>query len=76
LRFNFAHKKCEIMNSGKYVFRQLLDFVNQYEFNKCIKRYILSVSAFDRTPIRDLLTLSQVNQNVKELQDVLFDNMY
>jgi hypothetical protein len=27
------------MNSGKYVFRQLLDFVNQYEFNKCVKRY-------------------------------------
>jgi IS4 transposase len=27
------------MNSGKYVFRQVLDFVNQYEFNKCVKRY-------------------------------------
>ena len=27
------------MNSGKYVFRQILDFVNQYEFNKCVKRY-------------------------------------
>ena len=27
------------MNSGKYVFRQLLDFVNQYEFDKCVKRY-------------------------------------
>ena len=27
------------MNSGKYLFRQLLDFVNQYEFNKCVKRY-------------------------------------
>jgi hypothetical protein len=27
------------MNLGKYVFRQLLDFVNQYEFNKCVKRY-------------------------------------
>jgi hypothetical protein len=27
------------MNSGKYVFRQLLDFVNQYEFNKCVTRY-------------------------------------
>ena len=27
------------MNSGKYVFRQLLDLVNQYEFNKCVKRY-------------------------------------
>jgi hypothetical protein len=27
------------MNSGIYVFRQMLDFVNQYEFNKCVKRY-------------------------------------
>jgi len=27
------------MNSGKYVFRQILDFVNQYEFNKCVNRY-------------------------------------
>lgn len=27
------------MNSGKYVFRQMLDFVNQYEFDKCVKRY-------------------------------------
>jgi IS4 transposase len=27
------------MNSGKYVFRQMLEFVNQYEFNKCVKRY-------------------------------------
>lgn len=27
------------MNSGKYVFRQMLDFVNQYEFSKFVKRY-------------------------------------
>lgn len=27
------------MNSGKYVFSQLLEFVNKYEFNKCVKRY-------------------------------------
>jgi hypothetical protein len=27
------------MNSGKYVFRQMLDFINQYEFNKCVKCY-------------------------------------
>jgi len=27
---------------------------------------ILSVSAFNKTPIRDLLSLSQVNQNVKK----------
>ena len=27
------------MNSGKYVFTQLLQFVNKYEFDKCVKRY-------------------------------------
>jgi len=27
------------MYSGKYVFAQLLPFVNRYEFSKCIKRY-------------------------------------
>ena len=27
------------MNSGKYVFSQLLDFVDRYEFEKCVKRY-------------------------------------
>lgn len=27
------------MNSGKYVFAQLLQFVNRYEFTKCVKRY-------------------------------------
>ena len=27
------------MNTGKFVFSQLTDFVNQYEFNKCVKRY-------------------------------------
>lgn len=27
------------MNSGKYVFAQLLQFVNKYEFEKCAKRY-------------------------------------
>lgn len=37
---------------------------------------ILSVSAFDKTPVRDLLSTSQVNQNVKELQYNLFDNMF
>lgn len=37
---------------------------------------ILSVSAFDKTHVRDLLTTSQVNQNVKELQYNLFDNMF
>jgi hypothetical protein len=37
---------------------------------------ILSVSAFDKTPIRDLLTMTQVNKNVKELQYNLFNNMF
>jgi hypothetical protein len=27
------------MNSGKYVFAQLLQFVNKYEFDKCVSRY-------------------------------------
>jgi hypothetical protein len=27
------------MNSGKYVFSQVLDFVNKYEFDKSVKRY-------------------------------------
>ncbi len=27
------------MNAGKFVFSQLTDFVNKYEFNKCVKRY-------------------------------------
>jgi len=27
------------MNSGKYVFAQLLQYVNKYEFETCVKRY-------------------------------------
>ena len=27
------------MYSGKYIFSQLLDFVNRYEFEKCVQRY-------------------------------------
>ena len=27
------------MYSGKYIFSQLLDFMNKYEFDKCVKRY-------------------------------------
>ena len=27
------------MNSGKYVFSQLLQFINRYEFEKCVARY-------------------------------------
>ena len=37
---------------------------------------ILSISAFDKTPIRDLLTSSQINQNVKEQQYDLFAGVY
>ena len=37
---------------------------------------ILGISMFDKTPIRELLTEFQVNQNVKELQYNLFDNNY
>ena len=28
-----------VMNSGKYVFAQVLTLVNRYEFQKCVKRY-------------------------------------
>jgi hypothetical protein len=27
------------MNNGKYVFSQLLDFVDKYEFEKYVRRY-------------------------------------
>jgi hypothetical protein len=27
------------MNSDKYVFSQIIDFVSHYEFEKCVKRY-------------------------------------
>ena len=27
------------MNQGKYIFSQIIEFVTQYEFDKCIKRY-------------------------------------
>jgi len=27
------------MNSGKYVFAQLLQFINRYEFDKCVSKY-------------------------------------
>ena len=37
----------------------------------------INVSAFDKTQIHDLLSMSQVNQNTKELlQYNLFDNMF
>ena len=27
------------MHSGKYVFSQIVEFINKYEFEKCVKRY-------------------------------------
>jgi hypothetical protein len=27
------------MNTGKYIFSQILEFVNKYEFSKCVKCY-------------------------------------
>ena len=36
------------MNTGKYVFSQVLVFVDKYEFDKCVKRY------FGNYHIRDL----------------------
>lgn len=44
------------MNSGKYVFSQVLDFENQYEFNKCAERY------FGNYRVRDLTCWSQFIQ--------------
>jgi hypothetical protein len=37
---------------------------------------ILGISAFDKTPVKELLTEFQINQNVKELQYNIFDNNY
>ena len=37
---------------------------------------IIGISAFDKTPIKELLTEFQVNQDVKELQYDIFDNNY
>lgn len=44
------------MHSGKYVFSQVLDFVDQYEFNKCVKRY------FGNYRVRDLNCWNQFVQ--------------
>lgn len=38
MTFSLAVKKT-VMNSGKYVFAQLLHFINKYEFEKYVKRY-------------------------------------
>ncbi|MDR0543479.1 MAG: DUF4372 domain-containing protein [Dysgonamonadaceae bacterium] len=32
------------MNTGKYVFAQLTDFVNKHEFDKCVKCYLGQLS--------------------------------
>jgi hypothetical protein len=44
-------------------------------YSICGIMQILSVSAFDKTPIRELLTDSHVNQNIKEPQYDLFSNL-
>lgn len=33
------HFYLNAMNSGKYIFYQIIEFINRYEFNKCVKRY-------------------------------------
>lgn len=40
-RFELTYicRKGNIMHSGKYVFSQILEFVDHYEFNKYVKRY-------------------------------------
>jgi len=35
---------------------------------------ILSISAFDKTPIAELLTQTQVNQNIKEQLNLFSNN--
>ena len=37
---------------------------------------ILSISVFDKTPIRDLLIISQGNQNVKKIEGDLFADIW
>lgn len=32
-------EKTKVMNSGKYVFSQVLSIINRYEFQKCVDRY-------------------------------------
>ena len=32
-------EETEVMNTGKYVFTQVLSLINRYEFRKCVKRY-------------------------------------
>jgi hypothetical protein len=44
------------MYSGKYVFSQALKFVDNYEFNKCVKRY------FGSYHVRDLSCWNQLVQ--------------
>jgi hypothetical protein len=52
-----------------YVKHALKSYYSIYDIMK-----IISVSAFDKTPIRKLLTDFQLNQDVKELQYNLFNN--
>lgn len=59
------------MNTGKYIFSQVLSFVDKYEFNKCVKRY------FGNYHIRDLNCWHQFVQllfgqltSLKSLRDI------
>lgn len=36
---NFAGQPCEIMNIGKYIFAQVIDFLPRYQFDKLVKKY-------------------------------------
>jgi hypothetical protein len=40
---------------------------------KYVSAQILGISVFDKTPIRELLTEFQINQNFKKQQISLFD---
>ncbi|MBL7969861.1 MAG: hypothetical protein JNK09_22860 [Prolixibacteraceae bacterium] len=49
-----------------------LSFKERVEMIKTMSNQVLSISAFDKTPIAELLTEIHSNQNVKE-QPTLFD---
>ena len=49
-----------------YIKHQLTSNLSVYEIMQ-----ILSISAFDKTPLKELLTDNQVNQNVKEQYNLL-----
>ena len=60
--------------NNKIMQSKFLEYVLKSDYSIYEILQILSVSAFDKTPIRNLLTMSKVNQNIKELQYNLFDD--